>query len=50
MPERKMTDAQALDSMAEWLSGREWQADDLEVIAGWIEDSGREVAEPQEAP
>lgn len=41
-------DIEALDAMREHLSGREWNAGDLEVIAELLQRTGRTVLEPDD--
>jgi hypothetical protein len=40
---RAVVDAEALDAIAAGLSGREWTPDTLDIIAGIIRNTGREV-------
>lgn len=41
------TDAEALDDIAELLSGQEWGPDELDAIAGVVRKTGRKIKEPR---
>lgn len=43
-----ITDTEALDAIQDLLSGRVWDVEDLEIIAGILEQTGRSIDEPTE--
>jgi hypothetical protein len=48
-PWAPLPDGRALDQMAEYLSGEEWDAGTIEQIADWVRATGRAIADTEEA-
>ena len=47
---RTLTDKRALDDIAAFMTGEEWDADTCEAVAQLVMFTGREVKEPGEDP
>lgn len=45
----KLTDTQAMNLIAREMSGEEWDADTLDVIAAYVRGTGRNIADPNDA-
>lgn len=54
MPQKKvkrtLTDKKALDTISEFMSGEEWDADTCDTVAKLVRLTGRDVDEPWEEP